>query len=248
MFTMITGATAGIGKAVAQLFAQKKYNLIITGRRGGRLNELAGELRSYGVDVIPLAFDVSSRKEVEQVFERNRKLFESTSILINNAGLACGVDPVDSANLDDWETMIDTNVKGLLYMTRMVLPSMKTRKSGHIVNIGSVAGRWTYRGGAVYCATKFAVRALSEGVRMDTLGSNIRVTNIEPGMVETEFSIVRLKDEEKAKKVYEGMKPLTAHDIAETILWSVERPSHVNIQELVIYPTDQAHVGMIHRQ
>lgn len=249
-WVLITGATSGIGWATAEAFAEQGFNLLLTGRRHDRLLTLQTMLKSKKpqMKIELAAFDLSDRFEVSQFFKEKKELLPKIDILINNAGLACGVEKMQEASLDDWEVMIDTNVKGLLFMTRGLLPYFVEKKSGHIVNLGSVAGRWTYPGGGVYCATKFAVRALSEGLRMDLLGSNVRVTNIEPGMVNTEFSLVRLQNQEAANKVYEGMTPLQAKDIAETILWCALRPAHVNIQELVIYPTDQAHVGQVHRQ
>lgn len=243
---LVTGATSGIGLACAEQLAERGCHLILTGRREERLREIAKHIQSLGageLEVMPLAFDVSDRSAVEAALASIAERLSNLDILINNAGLALGTEPVHQANLDDWEAMIDTNVKGLLYMTRLCLPHLLKRGGGHIVNIGSVAGRWVYPGGAVYCASKFAVRALSEGLRLDLLGTPIRVTNIEPGMVETDFSRVRLKSEEAAKKVYEGMTPLEARDVAESVLWCLARPAHVNIQELVIFPTDQAGVG-----
>lgn len=249
-WALVTGATAGIGWATAETLAKQGYSILATGRRPERLEELQKHLAK----VAPAAkfqagtFDVSDRFEVSEFVKNHQSTLEKIEVLVNNAGLAKGVEKIQEGQLDDWETMIDTNVKGLLFMTRAVLPLMLKKNSGHIVNLGSVAGRWTYPGGAVYCATKFAVRALSEGLRMDLLGSKIRVTNIEPGMVQSEFSLVRFEDQAKADKVYEGMTPLAAQDIADTIAWCVARPAHVNIQELVIYPVDQAHVGQIARK
>lgn len=241
---LITGATAGIGSACAELLAKQGCDLIITGRREQRLKESAERWMSeYGVKVQTLTFDITKRAETERALSQVSSDLQRLDILINNAGLAAGVDPMQTANVDDWELMVDTNVMGLLYVTRFCLPFMMERKQGDIVNIGSVAGRWTYPGGGVYCATKFAVRALTEGLRLDLLGQPIRVTNIEPGMVETEFSLVRLKDADKAKRLYQGLTPLSAFDIAETVLWCLQRPKHVNIQELLIFPTDQAGVG-----
>lgn len=242
--TLVTGATAGIGEACAELFASHGSNLILTGRRGERLEALAGRLRQqFAIEVTALTFDLSDRAQVESQLSSVAGQLQNLDVLINNAGLAAGAEPVAIGSVDDWETMIDTNIKGLLYVTKMCLPFFLRKNAGSIVNLGSVAGRWVYPGGAVYCATKHAVRALTEGMRMDLMGTGVRVTNIEPGMVETEFSVVRLKSEEKAKAVYQGMNPLRASDIAETILWCVERPSHINIQELVIFPTDQVGVG-----
>lgn len=245
-WALITGASSGIGEATARELSKQKYNLILTGRRKDRLEKLAKELNSEEIIVAP--FDVTKRSEVESFLKKHQSYLSHLDVLVNNAGLAKGVEKMQEASLDDWELMIDTNIKGLLYMTRGILPYMIGRNSGHIINIGSVAGRWVYPGGGVYCASKFAVRALSEGLRMDLIGKNIRVTNIEPGMVETEFSQVRLGDAKKAAEVYVNMKPLTGQDIAETIMWVVNRPAHVNIQELVIFPTDQPAVGQVHRQ
>ncbi len=246
---LVTGATSGIGEATAIKLAQRGCELIITGRRQSRLEELKKKLQNLSQQkCTALVFDVSDRKEVQSVFAKHEELFSRVDYLINNAGLAKGVDPMPEADIEDWEIMIDTNIKGLLYMTRLILPGMIKRNSGDIVNLGSLAGRWVYPGGGVYCATKFAVRALTEGLRMDLLGTKIRVMTIEPGRVETEFSLVRMGDEAAAKKVYEGMNPLVAEDIAESIVWCLERPSHVNIQEMVIVPTDQASVTLFHKQ
>ncbi len=247
-WAIVTGATAGIGKSTATLLAKNNWNLILTGRRDQRLRDVKQELENnHSVKVETLSFDVSDRKACESVFKEHADLFSKASTLINNAGLARGVDPVQTADLDDWDDMINTNVKGLLYVTRLALPFLQKNTPAHIVNIGSVAGRWTYQGAAVYCSTKHSVRAISEGLRMDLNGQDIRVTNICPGMVETEFSEVRLGDKEKAKQVYAGMKPLTAEDIAECVTWSLNRPKHVNIQEIVVFPTEQASVSQVHR-
>lgn len=248
-WALITGATSGIGWATARSLAAAGFSILATGRRAEKLQELKTALvKDFSQIQVEIAnFDLTDRAEVAEFLKNHSKTLSQVEVLVNNAGLAKGVDKMQDSSLDDWDTMLDTNVKGLLYMTRGVLPYLVQKNSGHIVNLGSVAGRWTYPGGGVYCATKFAVRALSEGLRMDLLGTKIRVTNIEPGMVNTEFSFVRLGDQSKADKVYEGMTPLTAHDIAETITWCVARPAHVNIQELVIYPTDQAHVGQVAR-
>ena len=249
-WALITGATAGIGWATAMALAEQGYGVFATGRRYEKLQELEKAIKAKfpSVPVKIASFDVSDRFEVSEFLKAHSKEIAQIEVLVNNAGLAKGTDKMQDASLDDWEVMVDTNIKGLLFMTRGILPHMVQRNSGHIVNLGSVAGRWTYPGGGVYCATKFAVRALSEGLRMYLLGTKIRVTNIEPGMVHTEFSLVRFEDQNKADKVYEGMTPLRAEDIAETIAWCVARPAHVNIQELVIYPTDQAHVGQIARR
>lgn len=249
-WALITGATSGIGRATAFALAEQGYSLLATGRRYEKLEELKQHLKTQypQISVKTSAFDVSDRFDVSEFLKAHKDELPLIDVLVNNAGLAKGTEKMQEGSLDEWEIMIDTNVKGLLFMTRGVVEHMVRKNSGHIVNLGSVAGRWTYPGGGVYCATKFAVRALSEGLRMDLLGSKIRVTNIEPGMVQTEFSLVRFNDQAKADKVYEGMMPLSAQDIAETIAWCVARPAHVNIQELVIYPTDQAHVGQIARK
>lgn len=243
-WALVTGASAGFGKAISEQMAAAGVNIVLCARRFERLDAIAEDLKSrFGVEVVSLAFDISKREDVENVVKRNSKVLEKVSILINNAGLAVGVEAVQEGKLDDWDVMIDTNVKGLLYVTRLLMPSLLKNTPSHVINIGSVAGRWTYPGGAVYSATKFAVRALSDSMRMDLIGKDIRVSNIEPGMAETEFSQVRLGDAEKAKAVYRGMTPLTPQDIAETVMWCLDRPRHVNIQELVIYPTDQVGVG-----
>lgn len=246
---LITGATAGIGAATAEAFCKAGAKEVIAiGRREERLKELAqGWSEKYDIDVAAMVLDVADRVAVEEIARDNPHLFD-VDILVNNAGLARGTDPLQSGSTEDWEEMFATNVLGLLTVTRQVVPKMLAKGSGHIVNLGSVAGRWTYAGGGVYCASKAAVRVLTEGLRMDVHGSGLRVTNIEPGLVETEFSLVRYRgDEERAKKVYAHTRPLTADDVAETILWCCQRPPHVNVQEIVLYPTDQAHVGMVHR-
>lgn len=249
-WALITGATSGIGWETSFALAAQGYCILATGRRYEKLVELEQALKKTHpqLEVKLAAFDVSDRFEVSEFLKAHANDLDQVEVLVNNAGLAKGIEKMQEANLDDWEVMIDTNVKGLLFMTRGLIQNMIKKNSGHIVNLGSVAGRWTYPGGGVYCATKFAVRALSEGLRMDLLGTKIRITNIEPGMVNTDFSYVRLGDKNKADKVYEGMTPLEAKDIADTIAWCVARPPHVNIQELVIYPTDQAHVGQVARK
>lgn len=249
-WALITGATSGIGWATSLALAGQGYSILATGRRQENLEKLKTDLKKHypHVSVKTAVFDVSDRFEVSQFLKAHVGELPLIDVLVNNAGLAKGTEKMHEASLDDWEVMIDTNVKGLLFMTRGVLEHMVRKNAGHIINLGSVAGKYTYPGGGVYCATKFAVRALSEGLRMDLLGTKIRVSNIEPGMVQTEFSLVRFNDQEQADKVYEGMTPLSAQDIAETIAWCVARPPHVNIQELVIYPTDQAHVGQVARK
>lgn len=244
---LVTGASSGIGLAIAEALAAQKINLILVARREERLNELAQKLKSdFGIDVETLAGDVRDKELPAKLAAL--KSFTKIDVLVNNAGLARGLSKIQEGDMADWEEMIDTNVTALLRLTRAVLPGMVKNGKGHVVNIGSVSGRWVYPGGVVYCATKFAVRALSEGLRMDLFGTPIRVTNIEPGMVETEFSQVRLRDSEKAKTVYKNANPMSAQDIAECITWSLSRPAHVNIQEMVVYPTAQAHVTMVHRK
>lgn len=243
----ISGATSGIGQATARRLATAGYALILTGRREDRLKALSQELNDQ-TDVQTAVLDVRDAFQLRQVFDAHPEWFAKVSVLVNNAGLAAGTEKLQEANPEDWDTMIDTNIKGLLALTHRFLPGMIARRGGHIVNLGSVAGRQVYPGGGVYCATKFAVRALTEGLRLDLMGTGVRVTNISPGMVETEFSEVRMKSAVKAKAVYQGMTPLSAEDIADAIYWSIERPPHVNIQELVIYPTDQAGIGFVHRQ
>jgi len=242
---MITGATAGFGKATAMRFAKNGYNIIITGRRKERLDELEKELLSYGkIKVLSLNFDVRKRDEVASVIGNLPSEWKAIDILINNAGLAVGLDHIDTGNIDDWDRMIDTNVKGLLYVTRAVAPLMVARNKGHIFNIGSIAGKEAYENGNVYCASKFAVDALSKSMRIDLLKNNIKVTHIAPGMAETEFSLVRFKgDEEKAKVPYKGIDALTADDIADAIYYCATLPAHVCINDLVITPTQQAGVN-----
>ncbi len=246
---LITGASAGIGAAVAETLAERGVHLVLLARRQDRLEKLRTHLiEKYGVQVEAAAVDMRSVSEIQSFTQNPSPLLRQVDVLINNAGLAKGTDKIADADPADWDAMWDTNVKGLLYITRQLLPQMLKGGAGHVINLGSVAGRWVYPGGAVYCATKFAVRALSEGLRMDLLGTGVRVTNIEPGMVETEFSQVRFNDAVKAKAVYQGMQPLLACDIAETIVWCLERPMHVNVQEIVLFPTDQAAIQLVHRQ
>lgn len=249
-WTLVTGATAGIGRALTELLLKNRSKVIAVGRRKERLAELTEWTRAAGIpaqNLVTQELDVTNAADVGAFIDTTVAGKRAVEVLVNNAGLALGVDKMQAAKVEDWDRMIDTNVKGLLYVTRALLPEMLQRGRGHIVNMGSVAGRWTYPQGGVYCATKFAVRALSEGLRMDLLGSPIRVSNIEPGMVETEFSVVRLGSRADAERVYAGMKPLTAHDVAETILWVLSRPPHVNVQELVLFPTQQAAIGMVSR-
>ncbi len=242
----ISGATAGIGAATARKLAMAGYALILTGRREERLQQIANELAEQ-TEVRVAALDVQDAQAIRALFDAHPEWLGETTVLVNNAGLAAGTDKMQDADPADWDRMIDTNISGLLHLTRNFLPSMIAKGEGHIVNLGSVAGRQVYPGGGVYCATKFAVRALTEGLRMDLAGTGVRVTNISPGMVETEFSAVRMGNSVKAKAVYQGMTPLSAEDIADAIYWAIERPKHVNIQELVIYPTDQAGIGLVSR-
>jgi 3-hydroxy acid dehydrogenase / malonic semialdehyde reductase len=246
---LVTGASSGIGLATAEGLAGAGVDLILLARRKERLEAIKADLEKRSrVNVAIAAVDIQRVSAVDKFVEEHRTLLQTTDVLINNAGLAKGADKLMDAKTSDWDAMLDTNVKGLLYITRAVLPFMIAAKAGHIVNLGSVAGRWVYPGGAVYCASKFAVRALSEGLRLDLSGTPLRVTNIEPGMVETEFSAVRFQDADRGKLVYKGMHPLSAADIAETILWCLQRPAHVNIQELVIFPTDQAAIQTVYRR
>src|SRR4030042_795568 len=246
---MITGASSGFGKGCARRFARAGYSLILIARRLERLKQLQQELGGpQKVHIIPL--DVREKKAVQTSLKKIPAAFSKISILINNAGLALGLEASQEANLEDWETMIDTNIKGLVYFTRMILPGMVERKEGYIINIGSVAGNWPYWGGNVYGATKAFVRHFSLNLRNDVLGKNIRVTNIEPGLAETEFSIVRFKgDDKRAKTVYKGTQPLTAEDIAEIVFWARNLPAHVNINTLEVMPTNQAWGPLeIHRE
>jgi hypothetical protein len=246
---MITGATTGFGKATAVKFAKNGYNIIITGRRKEKLDDLEKELCGYEkIKVLSLNFDVRNKSEVEYTIGNLSEEWKSIDILVNNAGLAVGLNHIQDGNTDDWDRMIDTNVKGLLYVTRAVSPLMVVRNSGHIFNIGSIAGKEIYENGNVYCASKSAVDALSKAMRIDLLKNNIRVTHIAPGMATTEFSIVRFKgDEKKANAVYEGIKALSAEDIAEVIFYCTTLPSHICINDLVITPTQQASVNHNYR-
>lgn len=241
MLVLITGATSGIGKSTAELFAKNGYDLIITGRRAERLQVVKQDLEKLGVNVLTLCFDIRKLNEVKAAIASIPSEMKQIDILVNNAGLASGLSTIQDGDIDDWEKMIDTNVKGLLYITREIAPLMVESRKGHIINIGSIAGKEVYANGNVYCATKHAVDALNKGMRIDLLPHGIKVTSINPGMIETEFSVVRFHgDEERAKKVYEGINPLTPEDIAETIYWTASRPAHVNINELIIMPTAQA--------
>lgn len=247
---MITGATAGFGKAIARKFAGNGYDVIITGRRKERLDELEKELLNRGnIRVLSLNFDVRKKDEVATVIDNLPTEWKAIDILVNNAGLAVGMDHIDAGNTDDWDRMIDTNVKGLLYVTRAVAPLMVARNTGHIFNIGSIAGKENYENGNVYCASKSAVDSLSRSMRIDLLKNNIKVTHIAPGMAETEFSLVRFKgNKEKAGIVYKGIDALTADDIADAIYYCATLPAHVCINDLVITPTQQAGVNHNYRK
>lgn len=238
---LITGATSGIGEATARLLAKNNFELIICGRRKDRLEKLAKELQTK---VKILSFDVRDRKSVSDALSGLK-----VDVLINNAGNAHGLDPIQSGNIDDWDAMMDINVKGLLYVTRAILPGMVERKSGHVVNIGSIAGKEVYPGGNVYSASKFAVDAITRSMRIDLNAAGIKVTGIHPGMVETEFSLVRFKgDEGRASNVYKGVEPLVANDIADLILFTLTRPAHVVIADLVVFPTAQASATIVKRE
>lgn len=249
-FVFITGATSGFGKACAKIFANNGFNLIITGRRLDRLQELSNELTSTNkVTIVPLCFDVRDESAVQTAIESlSTEIRNGINILVNNAGLAVGRGPIDEGNTEDWNRMIDTNIKGLLYVSRAIAPIMRTNKEGHIINLGSIAGKEVYPGGNVYCATKHAVDALSKAMRIDLLPFGIKVTNIAPGAAETEFSLVRFKgDQETAKSVYDGFSPLQAEDVAEVIYFAATRPPHVTINDLTIMPTAQATGSIFHK-
>ncbi len=247
---LITGASSGIGAACARTFAAAGSRLILTARRLDRLEQLASELeQQFQTASHMLQCDVSDPSAVTAALAELPEAWSQIDVLINNAGLSRGLEKLYQANLQDWEEMIDTNIKGLLYVTRAVIPGMVSRNSGHVVNIGSIAGHQTYPGGNVYCATKAAVRALSEGLKMDLLGTALRVSSVDPGMVETEFSEVRFHgDRDRASSVYQGVTPLTPDDIAEIVLFCVTRPAHVNISDLIVLATAQASATMVHRQ
>jgi NADP-dependent 3-hydroxy acid dehydrogenase YdfG len=249
MIALITGATSGIGKSTAIEFAKHGYDLIITGRRQERLDELKEILtKQYSVKVLNLCFDVRDEKQVETTINSIPVEFKKIDVLVNNAGLAAGLAPIQDGKLAHWEQMIDTNIKGLLYVTKHVSKILIENKKGHIINLGSIAGKEVYANGNIYCATKHAVDALNKGMRIDLLPHGIKVSAVNPGMVETEFSIVRFDgDEERAKKVYENIQPLKPEDVAETIYWMASRPAHVNINDVIIMPTIQANATTVLR-
>ncbi|MEM7761299.1 MAG: SDR family oxidoreductase [Cyanobacteria bacterium P01_A01_bin.40] len=246
----ITGASSGIGASCARMFAKEGASLILAARRRDKLETVATEIKEvYQSKVYILEMDVSDRHSVEKSFTSLPESWRNVDILVNNAGLSRGLDKLQEGDIQNWEEMIDTNVKGLLYVTRSLLPGMIEREQGHIINIGSIAGHQSYPGGNVYCATKAAVRALSEGLKMDLLGTPIRVSSVDPGTVETDFSMVRFRgDTDKAKKVYQGMNPLTPDDIAEIVVFCATRPANVNISELLVLATDQSSATMVNRR
>jgi NADP-dependent 3-hydroxy acid dehydrogenase YdfG len=249
MTVLVTGATSGIGKHTAIEFAKLNYKIIITGRRKDRLEELKRALENnYKVTVLALCFDVRDEMAVKNTVAKLPQEFKQIDLLINNAGLAAGLSAIQDGNLDHWERMIDTNIKGLLYISKHIIPLMIEQKKGHIINVGSIAGKEVYANGNVYCATKHAVDALTKGMRIDLLPHGIKVSSVNPGMVETEFSLVRFDgDAERAKKVYENMAPLLPEDIAETIVWMASRPKHVNVNDIIIMPTVQANATTVIR-
>ncbi len=245
---VITGATSGIGEATAQLLAKNNFALILCGRRKERLEKLVAELSPL-TKVTSLSFDVRNQKEVAQALQSLSKEWKDIDVLINNAGNAHGLDPIQTGSVEDWDAMMDINVKGLLYVSKEVIPGMIERKRGHIINLGSIAGKEVYANGNVYCASKFAVDALTKGMRIDLNPHQIKVTAIHPGMVETEFSLVRFKgDEARAESVYKGFDPLQGEDIAELILFALTRPSHVVVADLVVFPTAQASATVVRKE
>ena len=245
---LITGATSGIGKACALILAKNGYHIIATGRRAERLDELKKEVPS-GIEVLPLVFDVRDKEAVFGLIENLPENWKNIEILVNNAGNAHGLDPIQSGSLEDWDAMMDINVKGLLYVSKAVIPGMCERKSGTIINIGSIAGKEVYPNGNVYCGSKHAVDAITKGMRMDLNPFGIKVIGIHPGLVETEFSVVRFKgNENRAEKVYQGFEPLVAQDIAEIVEFCVNRPSHVVLADIVVLPTAQASSTLVNKK
>ncbi len=247
---LVTGASSGIGEACAIKLAQNGFNLIIAGRRKEKLKTLETRIQAIGqIEVLSLCLDVRNNEEVEKTIHSLPEKWKNIDLLVNNAGLAVGVSPIEEGVVDDWDRMIDTNVKGLLYVTRSVSPLMAQRKKGLIVNISSIAGKEAYPGGNVYCGTKHAVEAMTKGMRIDLLPHNIRVSSIAPGMVETEFSLVRFKgDKEKADQVYNGFEPLKAEDIADSLIFIATRPEHVSINDILIMPSAQASARDVNRK
>jgi 3-hydroxy acid dehydrogenase / malonic semialdehyde reductase len=244
---LITGATSGIGEATARLLAKNNFNLVLCGRRADRLKKIQDELSNL-TDVTTLSFDVRDREEVHAAISSLKSPWNNIDVLINNAGNAHGLDPIQTGNVDDWDAMMDINVKGLLYVSKEVMPVMIQRNSGHIINIGSIAGKEVYQNGNVYCASKFAVDALTKGMRMDLNPFGIKVTSINPGLVETEFSVVRFKgDEARAASVYKGIEPLRGNDIADIILYTLQAPAHVVLADITVFPTAQGSSTLVKR-
>lgn len=245
---LITGATSGIGEACARKFANGGYDLVITGRNVDRLKTVEQQARQLGADVLALEFDVRDRKAAAAAVESLKGKWAVIDVLINNAGLALGLDKEYEGDLDDWETMVDTNVKGLLTMTRLIVPGMVERNKGHVINIGSVAGDAAYAGGSVYCATKAAVKAITDGLRIDVAHTAVRVTNVKPGLVETNFSVIRFHgDKQRADNVYKGIKPLTGDDIADVAFYAASAPEHVQVAEVLVLATHQANGTVVDR-
>lgn len=247
---LITGASSGIGAACARLFAEAGTQLILAARRFDRLETLANELKqNFNSQIHLLELDVRDRAQVESAVASLPAEWANIDILINNAGLSRGLDKLQEGSIEDWEEMIDTNIKGLLYVTRSIVPGMVSRGRGHVINIGSVAGHQTYPKGNVYCGTKAAVRAISEGLKQDLLGTPVRVSSVDPGLVETEFSMVRFHgDTDRANTVYQGLTPLTPADVADVVLFCATRPAHVNLSEILMLPTDQSGATLVHRR
>lgn len=246
---LITGASSGIGAACAHAFAQQGAKIILTARRKNELQALAVKLQTlHNVETLCLPLDVTKKDLVHETLQHIPTQWQPIDILINNAGLALGLDKIQDGDINDWDTMIDTNLKGLLYITKTILPMMVKRKQGHIINIGSISGHDVYSGGVIYCATKFAVNAITKGLKKDLLGTKVRVSSVDPGIVETDFSKVRFKgDEKRATKVYQGFNPLIPEDIADAVIYCATRPAHINIREMIVMPTDQASVEMVDR-
>jgi len=247
---LVTGASSGIGRSCAAKFAEAGAKLLITARRRDRIDVLAGELKGkYHTDCLTMELDIRDRKTVEKAFANLPKEWETIDILVNNAGLSRGLDKLHEGKIDDWEEMIDTNIKGLLYVSRAVIPGMVARKRGTIINIGSIAGHEVYPRGNVYAATKHAVDALTKGMRLDLVDTPVRVCTVDPGLVETEFSMVRFRgDKEKAKAVYQNLEPLSPEDIADAVVFCATRPQHVQIAEMIVLPTAQASTTLVHRR
>ncbi len=245
----ITGATSGIGEACARRFAMGGYNIIMTGRNAKRLDEIKKELEADGTAVLTLCFDVRDKAQAVKAVESMDEEWKNIDVLINNAGLARGLEPEYEGEFTEWDEMVDTNIKGLLYMTRLIVPGMVERNHGHVINVGSIAGDAAYAGGAVYCATKAAVKALTDGLRIDVAHTKVRVTNLKPGLVETHFSNTRFRgDDERADNVYRGIEPLHGDDIADVAFYAANAPEHVQIAEVTILATHQANGTVIHRE